>query len=441
MGFNTVRYYLERSRPWFFQINYLVVFGVMLGVQILPYYGAKPLLMLLVIVFAACLQFNRRASIMRIGLPVSLKLYLLWGVWALAVGFFCYRSYLFYFSSAKMLVRQMFFLSAIYALLIRQRQHVYLYWMLIGIALVQVVAVKMGFHLQRGTGAGEFANEIVVDVLDASTTRMTGLTGNANSMGFLMLYGVWACMMLWRQRLNRFFSILKIVLLPLFVLLFSYYTIQTGSRKSLLGLALYFCGFSIWMLPGKISVKAILVAGLMGLLVLIIGIFAMDYVMSETLAGQRFQELFDAGGGSAAEGFKEDVRYSMYMEGFKYWLSHPICGIGLGQFAAWHFSRTYSHSDYMEPLACTGIVGFVLYHGFAYSIFLKVIKLLRRPLPSEITYQIKGMVLFLLVSHYWIGFGGPHWDDALHCMIIVFIGVYAWRIQEELIKHRFVYGT
>lgn len=433
----------HKARPWFFQLNYLVVWVVLIGIQFLTGAGQKPLLMMLMISFALLLQMDSKRSAIGRHTPNELKFFTLWGIWAVLTGFFFIeiKSSWNFANAVKMLIRQVAFLWAAYAIFLRQRQHFYFYWLLVVIALIQVVAAVSGYHLDLSAGA--IGGEIVQDALDYSRTRMEGLTGNANSMGVLMLYAIWGCIMLWRKSSNWVsVNLIRKILIIGLITLFSYYTVQSASRKSVLNVIIYLAGWTMWMMPGKLSFKSILIASALGIVLLLVAFFVVHNFMGETVVMKRFTELSDAGGGNAVTGFKEgNVRFIMYVDGIKYWLSYPIAGLGLAQFAAWHFGGVYSHSDYIEPLACTGTVGFILYHAFAFTVLMRLIGLLRRRLPPELSYYLKGMVLCMICNYYFIGFGCPHWMEAIHCMVVVFIGTWAWQVKREFVDHQPLYAT
>lgn len=427
-------------RPWFFQVNYLVVGFVLIVLPFLVGFGKKPLFMSLMVLVAALMQFDHRRSLLSLKKPLELKLYTAWGFWALITGWFMGLSNYSYYEATKMLLRQLFVFWSAYAIFIRQRQHSYFYLILIVCAAIQVGATTMGFHLDAQAGSS-VGGMIVRDVIDFSETRAEGLVGNANTMGFSMLAGVWACMMLWKARDGVWASMWWRGLILAAMAVFAYYAIQSGSRKTLMVMGVLAFGWVVWMIPGRFSVKSVAIALLLGIMMLLIAVVIVKYIMTETVLGQRFQEWFDAGGGSATEGFKENVRYWMYVDGFKFWLDNPIAGIGLGQFSVWHWSGRYSHSDYMEPLACTGLVGFILYQGYSLTVTLRLIKLLRYRIPPNVAYVIKGMLMFMFCNHYLIGLGGPHWSSSEHNLVVLFIGAYSIRMFAEYVKFRPLYGT
>lgn len=424
-----------RAHPWYSQINYLAMLAFTLILPFLKSWGARPILVIALASIALFRQFSTRTSIKVLEKPGELISYTFWGLWAIVLGAFLWIDYWRYFECVKMLLRMIVLVWTAFAIFSRQRNHVYYLVGVFSVAVIHVLATKLGYHVDLDAGLG---GEIVRDVIDLDKSRAEGLTGNANAMGFAMLSGIWAVMMLWQKCNVGARKVMRIFFL-FAVVVFSYYIINTASRKSFMVVCLLLFGWFVWMLPGRFSLKNFFVAIFLGSILCVVGAFVLSYVMSDTIMGVRFQQWFDAGGGSAAEGFKENIRYWMYVDGFKFFLEHPIAGLGLGQFAAHHWSGMYSHSDYMEPLACTGLVGFILYHGFAFTVTIRIVRLLLRRITDNFSYVLKGMLLFMLCNHYLIGFGAPMWESIDHNMIVVFIGTYAWQIEQTVIKGRYVY--
>ena len=108
--------------------------------------------------------------------------------------------------------------------------------------------------------------------------------------------------------------------------------------------------------------------------------FLYDFVVHHTYLGERFQTTINEGG---------DVqRFGMYTRGIELFLENPVAGIGFGQFQEVSGFEEYSHSDYIEVLSSTGIVGFVLYFSIFLVLWLRIARLRRLTSDPEITYAL-----------------------------------------------------
>ena len=431
----------ETSRPWWLQFNYIVilVISVVMPFCFLP--GQRPLLLLLLFGVAICFQFNAKTSTLKVKKPIDLKFYLAWAVWAFLTGLVVADVIPLFMKNSLILLRTVLLLWSAYVVFYREEKWQFYLVCVIIVALINGVANTLGFQMDKNVL--DSGGAIVQEEMDLSKGRASGLTGNANAMGNILLYAIWACLTLWKCRkgvLGLFFRCLFVGL----ICIFSYYIVYSGSRKTLLAVCLLLMIWSIWIVPSKLSIKNALVVLLLGGIVMSVFVLMYDFIMTETFMGARFQNMIDDGGGNAAVGFMEkNTRYLMYVDGFKMWLEHPIAGIGLGQFVVHFFDGHYSHSDYMEPLACTGLVGFILYHGFASSILIRLCKLkhfLPKNMENEL-YLIKCMIAFLVINHFFVGFGTPWWYNVEHCLLLVYIGAFSWRMREVFVYGKYVYAS
>lgn len=216
-----------------------------------------------------------------------------------------------------------------------------------------------------------------------------GPKSNPNSLGILMLYGMFAVLYNKKHKLGEVLGML------VSMLLFFYVVILTGSRKSLISGALL-C--MVWLIAfvrdtHKIANKrekrlkyALL------LIVLVIGwvYFAKHY--ANTASFTRLQTLFNDG--------SSFVRMGMYREAVELFKTSKLFGIGFDQFRVLSSFDTYSHSTYAEVLACGGILGCVV---FFYPIIQTGIVLVKK-LRNSPSYRM-GMLLALFLVEIFLGTG------------------------------------
>lgn len=404
-------------------MNYIVTFGFVLAAGMFHGKGHMRMAGAVLVMFAAYRQLGRYRLSKNL-IPPELWAYSLWALWSLMTGVVIAKDAYVFWYNMKVLAQMVIMLWAAAALFLYQRQASAFYWAILVVAIMNVVAVVMGVDLTNVQG------EMVQKDLSASwdaTNRLSGLTGNANTLAFLFLYGIWAVVMLCTsiKSIPRF---IKIIVATGLISVFFYYVLKTASRKSLFCLGVLLFGTLAYVFPGKKK-------GLKFIMMLICGIalpMVVGYIMGDTLVGNRLQYEIDAGGGSLLRGFREaNIRYQFIVDGLKMWLAHPIWGIGLGQFSVVHWSGLYSHSDYIEPLACTGIVGFFLYHWCAFSVLRRLYKLTKRKLPNEIEFQCRGMLVGMVSNYYLIGLGAPHWSSQVAFLIVIFCGAWSYRVWRE----------
>jgi O-antigen ligase len=212
--------------------------------------------------------------------------------------------------------------------------------------------------------------------------RFVGTLGNANRFAFVSLIGLANLTYLWRVYSGR---LIKILILLAGGLL-SYQIILSGSRKGMIGVFLILLLQYVFFVfkNRKAEVFKRLIGGLV-VLSLFFGIFGYFILKSDYgyrmhnillyLKGQRVQK-----GDSSITG-----RAYLYKVGLKNFLNSPIIGNGLSSFddtdlGIGKISRrigAYAHSNLIEVLASSGVIGLILY----YSIYWTCI--------SRLLYQFK----------------------------------------------------
>jgi O-antigen ligase len=111
-------------------------------------------------------------------------------------------------------------------------------------------------------------------------------------------------------------------------------------------------------------------------------------------------------------------------------LQEPIAGVGLGQFQARFVTGQYSHSDIIETLSTTGIVGFLLYQSFFVLLLVRLRRLLRMTRDPLERYQYKTMALAIVVIILF-GLGGPHINSQPVFTFLATLSAYTWTKLHE----------
>ncbi len=178
---------------------------------------------------------------------------------------------------------------------------------------------------------------------------------NPNNLGLMMSIGTF--MAVFPEQRPRLHSwIVRIALL----LAFLWVTINTGSRSSLLceiAVILLFLysrfkktnGSAIERLLKSLSVLAV---------ALVLLTIVMNFVSEGNVAASAIRRLIDEFNVDSFSG-----RADLYVSAWTMYKEHPICGIGYNCFATLSGYGYFTHSTYMELLACTGTIGFLLFLG------------------------------------------------------------------------------
>lgn len=177
-----------------------------------------------------------------------------------------------------------------------------------------------------------------------------GYKNNPNTLGITMAIGV-SCI-LYKIDFKR---IANICLSCGLIFLFIYVTLLTGSRKSFLSIVLIVLWWFAFVVI--IDLKTLKLSQKINGVLLIGAVISIGYlilypIFNESVLLLRLIDLFQSG---------SETREGMYGVAFDLFERSPFIGIGLNNYRAVTIYETYSHSTYAEALACTGIIGSLLY--------------------------------------------------------------------------------
>ena len=160
----------------------------------------------------------------------------------------------------------------------------------------------------------------------------------------------------------------------------------------------------------------------------------MPFVLDNTVLGKRFEQFFNKGQGSIVAAAKANKRYDLYAEAVEIFLQYPLFGVGLDNFQVHSFLRAVSHSDYMEPLVNTGLIGFLLYQSFYGFLLFRSFALLRWVKDVETIYRLK-MIIISVMTIMLLGLGYFHYTSQLVFTLLTTFSVYTWEIRRSVLKN------
>jgi len=185
--------------------------------------------------------------------------------------------------------------------------------------------------------------------------RAAGLARNAN---LFAIYLAFTAFIIWTspQKMPWWAHFLGVMFL-------SYGIVFSGSRKSLLILAVAVAGAIVWAVfrIRKPSTWAMLAAGTVFSIILFAYINTRQVNVEEKLSSltsvKRMTRLF-----SGQYSGEETSRQNLILEAINVWQKNPIIGTGAAQFEVVSPEKAYAHSNYFEILADYGLLGFGLFY-------------------------------------------------------------------------------
>lgn len=189
------------------------------------------------------------------------------------------------------------------------------------------------------------------------------------------------------------------------LMFFLYIIILTGSRKSLIAAAFYLIYWIVTIYPRTLKLATFSAKFVLSILIpLVFIIFLINYgpIFLESETFTRINSLITVG---------DETRSMMFKDGLGLFAQNPWFGVGFKQYMLVGMFSTYSHSTYSELLACTGIIGTVLYLSAYMTMLRKTIYILKdKKINNEVKNQAR-CVLGLWGGLIFTGIGTIHFYD------------------------------
>jgi O-antigen ligase len=113
-------------------------------------------------------------------------------------------------------------------------------------------------------------------------------------------------------------------------------------------------------------------------------------------------------------------RIDCWSEALSMWRSHPLLGVGLGQFGEYHYLT--AHNSYLLALAELGFPGMVLFSTIVYLSVKIPVLALRRTAPSG-AETVRPWATALLAAFAGLGVGMFFLSFAYHYVLWIYLGL------------------
>ena len=240
----------------------------------------------------------------------------------------------------------------------------------------------------------------------------TGANISTNDVGALMAFGIIA-ILLYGGHDDRQSPVLISALKLAIAIGCTCVIFLAGSRKSIyaviifLAIVIVFCGLDFFR--NLTPVRLFCLIAIFAIAIFFIYQYLWQYVEDTNLYVRMF------GRGAEAAAASNESRVGLYITALQEFIKHPLVGLGFNNFVNYH--GNYTHSTYVEPLACSGIVGllYLIPYGRMFSNQLRIIG--SYPNGSyERTWQKSIMAFF--VAFAFVGIGIPYLYKDIPCILL-----------------------
>lgn len=248
-----------------------------------------------------------------------------------------------------------------------------------------------------------------------SGNRLTGSASQTNVMG--VFGAMTANIMAYHLIFNKNKKMLVYLVFPLLMILAS------QSKKAILCVVL---GVLILVAVKYRNKKAI---GLLLLFLMGVIIFYISSLPFFSPIMQRFTTALDTvlGTSNQVSDWSTYYRVKLIEEGIEFFKQKPILGHGTDCFYLISQYQAYSHNNYIELLACNGIVGFVAYYWVHLYMIYQILRLMIIHKDSR-----SGLLLCLVLTTLLLDYGQVSYYDKMTYVYLSWILIYIRKAKMEL---------
>ena len=254
--------------------------------------------------------------------------------------------------------------------------------------------------------------------------RIEGMTGNANTFGYYFLcaaFGLTYIIVTKKKLLTRFVCI-GLVGACFFGAIF------TASKKAFIGFIAFYAFLWLFSLRREFFKKPIII--LLTTVITATVLIGSLFFLEGTRIGKRFEDM-QTGEVSA------ETRKSFYEVGLEIVERYPIAGVGLGNFKAYPTAYgMYSHSNYVEVITNTGVVGFFLYYMIYFILFLRLRRISRLTADPH-TLTIIGLMTAIFFTQILYGFAMVQIASKMSWLVLCVLIGHSSYLNKTLTKQRF----
>lgn len=241
----------------------------------------------------------------------------------------------------------------------------------------------------------------------------SGASVSTNDIGSIMAFGCFAILFAFGVGSNG--KVYKTILKVGYVIAALAVISIAGSRKSILAIMILFA--LIFVFCGRDLFQKMTSLQFVGIIIVVT--VAIYFVYNNLLPYFEDTDLYLRVFGRNAEDTaqSDEGRLTLYKTAMEEFINHPIFGLGFNNYI--HYHGSYTHSTYVEPLACSGIFGLLYLIPYVH-ILINQIKLSfssNKVFLSENRVFHKQMLAFY-IAFLFVGIGIPYLYKDIPCIIL-----------------------
>ena len=269
-----------------------------------------------------------------------------------------------------------------------------------GLQLMAVTAVALAIAVLSVLGSYQLKLDIT-----------SGANLSQNDAGAILAFGCFAVPFAWGRKGKS--SLLLTALKTAGVITCLVVIFLSGSRKSIIAVFIMLAVLLVLCFPDygrKINFRKVLTLSIVGVAAYL---FVSENLLPYAEQTNLYTRMFGRGAETAAE--SDDGRMNLIYWALEDFLNHPFWGLGFNQFVDYH--GNYTHCTYVEPLACSGLIGLLYLYPY-YLIIRKQFYLIRiSPRGSYARLKQKELFAYLCMALF-VAVGIPYMYKDAPCILL-----------------------
>lgn len=276
-------------------------------------------------------------------------------------------------------------------------------------------SIKYAIRLLAITAAACAAASLIMTTdFTQKLSMSSGAIVSTNDIGSIMAFGCFAVLFAFGtgEKIRLYKTLLKFAYIIAALTVIS----VAGSRKSILAVIILF--ILLFLFCGKDYFKKLTWLKFFGILAVLAVAFYFVYIylLPDFEETNLFVRIAGRRADVAAE--SDEGRVNLYLRALKRFGDNFFFGVGFNNFD--YLEGIYTHSTYAEPLACSGIIGFLLYLGPYIHILVNQIRLSfsKKLIPDSNGRVYQKEMLAFYVVFLFIGIGIPYIYKDIPCIVL-----------------------
>lgn len=257
---------------------------------------------------------------------------------------------------------------------------------------------------------------------------------NVNTVGINMMMGIAYLLFLFIEKEKT----TKTITVNVAILLLLFYTlVLTVSKKAMIGAIAIILYWLICCYRNAFSNRNVIIRIVIFISLIVLGYYAVQMFISQNADTVeyiifRFNGLIDSN-----DAFSTKMRSNLIAEGFDIFRNNPVLGVGFNNYRYYSSIASYSHCFYIESLACTGLIGFVLFLSPMIGVFGKMLRnrrIMKYTNGSEVNKTKNNFVIFLFVLYLYISWTIIIFYEFEMMYILAFFNAFTAQIYNKVSK-------